>query len=122
MAWAVGKAKPDFIGRRSHDRSDMKREDRKQLVGLQVQDANEVLPEGGQVVERVLKSPPMPMIGHITSSYWSETLKRGIALAMIAGGHARLGQTVHVPLEDRVVDAVVVSPVFYDPEGKRLHG
>ena len=122
MGWAVSKTKPDFLGRRSLDRSDMKRADRKQLVGLQVQDPNAVLPEGSQVVERVLKAPPMPMIGHVTSSYWSETLKRGIALALVAGGHARMGQTVHIPLEDKVLDAVVVSPVFYDPEGKRLHG
>ncbi|MCX7354173.1 MAG: sarcosine oxidase subunit alpha family protein [Alphaproteobacteria bacterium] len=122
MAWAVNASKPDFLGRRSLERSDMKRADRKQLVGLQVQDATAVLPEGSQVVERVLKAPPMPMIGHVTSSYWSETLKRGIALALVAGGHARMGQTVHIPLEDKVLDAVVVSPVFYDPEGKRLHG
>ena len=62
MAWAVNASKPDFLGRRSLERSDMKRADRKQLVGLQVQDATAVLPEGSQVVERVLKAPPMPMI------------------------------------------------------------
>ena len=35
LTWAIGKAKPDFVGKRSLDRPAMKAPDRKQLVGLQ---------------------------------------------------------------------------------------
>ncbi len=121
MDWIVGKKKPDFLGKRSLARSDMVRRDRKQLVGLLTKDPNIVLPEGAQIVDRILPKPPMKMVGHVTSSYWSGALGRSIALALVSGGHKRHGQTVQLPLEDRVVEAVIGSPVFYDPEGKRLH-
>jgi sarcosine oxidase subunit alpha len=122
MDWIVSKKKPDFLGKRSLTRSDMLREDRKQLVGLLAKDPDFVLPEGAQIVAQVLKKPPMTMIGHVTSSYWSPACGRSIALALVAGGRGRLGETVHLPLEDRVVEAEVTKPVFYDPEGARLNG
>ncbi len=34
LDWAIGKTKKDFVGKRSLDRPDMLKEDRKQLVGL----------------------------------------------------------------------------------------
>jgi sarcosine oxidase subunit alpha len=122
MDWIVSKKKTDFLGKRSLTRSDMLREDRKQLVGLLTKDPDFVLPEGAQIVEQVLKKPPMRMVGHVTSSYFSPACGRSIALALIAGGRRRLGETVHLPLEDRVVEAEIAKPVFYDPEGARLNG
>jgi sarcosine oxidase subunit alpha len=122
MDWIVSKKKKDFLGKRSLTRADMVREDRKQLVGLLTKDPNLVLPEGAQIVDQILPKPPMKMVGHVTSSYWSGAVNRSIALALLSGGHKRHGQTVRLPLEDRVVEAVVASPVFYDPEGKRLNG
>ena len=64
----------------------------------------------------------MTMLGHVTSAYWSAALGRSIALAMVKGGRARIGETLHVPMPDRIVQATVTEPVFYDPEGKRLDG
>ena len=64
---------------------------------------------------------PMTMLGHVTSSYWSETLGRSIALAIIEGGRAKQGQTIHVPMPDRTHAAEVVGMVFVDPENKRLN-
>ena len=82
-----------------------------------------MLPEGAHIVERVLPKPPMKTLGHVTSSYYSPTLGRSIALAMLENGRAKLGEPVRLPLEDgRTVTATVTSPVFFDPEGKRLHG
>ena len=121
MGWAVSKTK-DFIGKRSLNRPDTLREDRKQLVGLLTDDPNEVLPEGGQVVAELKDSPPMDMIGHVTSSYRSATLGRSIALALVKGGLWRKGETVHVPQPYKTVAAKVTDPLFYDPEGARLHG
>src|SRR3546814_21041561 len=67
MDWIVSKTK-DFVGRRSLTRADMASPERKQLVGLLTRDPAEVLPEGAQLVERVLPKTPMPMIGHVTRS------------------------------------------------------
>jgi sarcosine oxidase subunit alpha len=120
MDWIVSKKK-DFIGKRSLRRSDILRDDRKQLVGLLTEDPDEVLPEGAQIVAERSRKPPMKMIGHVTSSYYSATLGRSIALALVRGGRRCYGETVYVPLEHRVVSAGISKPVFYDPEGKRLH-
>ena len=121
MDWIVSKNK-DFIGRRSQSRPDSVRADRKQLVGLLPFDTDEVLPEGGQITAEKHEQAPMPMIGHVTSSYYSATLGRSFALALIKGGRQRHGDTVYVPLADKTVRAEVTDPVFYDPEGRRLHG
>jgi len=120
MGWAVSKKK-DFLGRRSLSRPDNQRQDRKQLVGLLPIDPEEVLPEGGQITVDKQEITPVPMIGHVTSSYYSPTLGCGFALALVKGGRARHGEVVYVPLEDRIVAATVTSPVFYDPDGEKLH-
>ena len=119
MEWILSKAK-DYLGRRSLARSDTAREDRKQLVGLLCEDPAAVLPEGGQVVADSGVALPVPMLGHVTSSYFSAHLNRSIALALMKGGRKHLGEPVEVPLADgRVLRAKVASPVFVDPEGAR---
>jgi sarcosine oxidase, subunit alpha len=119
MGWIVRKDDSDFIGRRSLRRADTRREDRKQLVGLR---SDEVLPEGAQLVETDTGRIPMPMSGHVTSSYSSPKLGQPIALAMVEGGRSRHGQIVHAPLPDGTISAEIVPPVFYDPEGTRRDG
>ncbi len=121
MDWAVSKKK-DFIGKRSLARADTVRADRKQLVGLLTENPKDVLPEGGQIVSEPGDRPPMPMIGHVTSSYHSANLGRSIALALVKGGRGRMGERVHVPLVGGTIAATIVEPVFFDPEGTRLHG
>ncbi|TNM67755.1 FAD-dependent oxidoreductase [Streptomyces sp. NP160] len=126
MAWVVSKKKPDFVGKRSFARADNQREDRKHLVGLLPVDRTTVLPEGSQIVEHaedgVLPPPPVPMLGHVTSSYRSAHLERPFALALLKGGRARAGQLVHVPVGGRLVAAEVTGPVLVDPEGARRDG
>ena len=122
MDWIVSKKKPDFIGRRSLNRPDTLRTDRKQLVGLKPKDPMEVLPEGGQIVAEVKPKPPMDMIGHVTSSYYSAVLGHSFALAVVKSGRDRMGDTVFVPLLDKTIACEVTEPIFYDPEGSRLHG
>jgi sarcosine oxidase subunit alpha len=119
MSWIVSKRK-DFLGRRSLSRSDMLREDRKQLVGLLTDSPNEVLPDGGQIVDDPAVETPKPMLGHVTSSYYSAALGRSIAMAVVKGGRSRMGDRVYVSGADgRDIGAVIASPVFYDPEGER---
>ena len=120
LGWAVGKKKPDFVGRRSLARPDMLLDGRKQLVGLLTEDPKLVLEEGAQIVADPTASVPMPMIGHVTSSYWSDALGRSIALAVVAGGRTRLGETLHVPMPGATHRVTVSDSVFYDREGVRL--
>jgi sarcosine oxidase, subunit alpha len=122
LSWAIGKNKADFVGLRSLQRPAMKRADRKQLVGLKPRDGRSVLDEGAQVCERPGPRPPMQLIGHVTSSYAASTVGFPIALAMIAGGRARVGTTLYVSQPQGDVEVEVTSPVFYDPEGVRVNG
>jgi sarcosine oxidase, subunit alpha len=112
----------DFLGRRSLARPDTARADRKQLVGLLPENPEEVLPEGAQLVTEPGGRTPMSMIGHVTSSYFGARIGRSFALALVANGRARYGQTVWAPLAERTVAARIFPPVFYDPEGRRRDG
>jgi sarcosine oxidase subunit alpha len=122
MDWIVNPSKGDFIGRRSFSRPDTARRDRKQLVGLLPQDPESFLPEGIQLVLQDTGTIPMPMAGHVTSSYRSAALGRTFALAMLKGGQTMHGRTVFAPLPEGTVAAAVTPPVFYDPEGTRRDG
>ncbi|GAB3288067.1 sarcosine oxidase subunit alpha family protein [Parasphingorhabdus pacifica] len=123
MSWAVSKKKDDFLGKRSFTRADTAREDRKHLVGLLPEDTNLVLPEGAQLVDTAhLGEPPVPMLGHVTSSYRSAALGRGFALAVVKNGRNRLGETIYSPVGDRIVAVTITEPVFYDKEGARRDG
>ncbi|OQP86253.1 sarcosine oxidase subunit alpha [Rhizobium rhizosphaerae] len=122
VAWAVGKKKPDFVGIRGLKRPDLVREGRKQLVGLLTKDPKEVLEEGAQIVADPNQPKPMIMLGHVTSSYWSENCGRSIAMAVVAGGRAKVGQTLYVPMPDRTIAVEVTDTVFFDKEGGRIHG
>ena len=120
LSWAIGKKKPDFIGKRSLERPDMRAENRKQLVGLLTEDPKVVLEEGAQVVEHGDISMPAKMIGHVTSSYWSAALNRSIAMAAIEAGFGRVGKTVDIPMPGATYTAEVTTTDFYDPDGSRI--
>ncbi len=122
LSWAVGKNKTDYVGMRSLLRASMKNPNRKQLVGLKPKDRRTVLEEGAQVCERPGQRPPMQLIGHITSAYAASTVGYPIALAMIAGGRARMGASLYVSMPGGDVEVEVTSPVFHDPEGARING
>lgn len=121
LDWAIGKKKPDFVGKRSLSRPDIVAAGRKQLVGLLTEDPKTVLEEGAQIVADPDQPIPMTMIGHVTSSYWSATLGRSIALALVQGGRERMGEALYIPMPGGVLRAKVTEPVFFDPEGARLH-
>ncbi|WP_225094649.1 sarcosine oxidase subunit delta family protein [Streptomyces sp. CoH27] len=123
MSWAVSKKKPDFIGKRSYARADTVRPDRKHLVALLPDDTGALLPEGTQLVaDSELPAPPVPMLGHVTSSYRSAALGRTFALALIKGGRDRIGDRLYAPVGDRLLPVTVAGPVLYDPEGARRDG
>ena len=122
LDWAVGKKKTDFVGIRGLTRPDLVAKGRRQLVGLKTRDPRDVLEEGAQIVENPKQAIPMKMIGHVTSSYWSENCGRSIAMALVAGGRDRIGETLYVPMPDKVIEVEVTGTVFFDEKGERLNG
>ncbi|MGO4563055.1 sarcosine oxidase subunit alpha [Rhizobiales bacterium 3FA27D7] len=119
MGWAVGKNKPDFVGKRGLARPDLTAKGRRHLVGLLTEDRSK-LEEGAQIVFDPRQPIPMKMVGHVTSSYHSVAAGRPIALALVEGGHERMGETVYIPMPGRTIAATVTGTVFVDPENTRL--
>jgi heterotetrameric sarcosine oxidase alpha subunit len=99
--------------------------DRWQLVGLTALDGA-VMPRGAKIVDDPDHAPPNPMLGHVTSWCWSPNLETWIALALVANGRARHGETLWAvsPLADANarVPVHIGPPTFIDPEGERLRG
>jgi sarcosine oxidase, subunit alpha len=125
MGWVLSKTK-DFIGRRSYSRPDTMRENRKHLVSVLAVDRASRLPEGTQLVAQGVpitpQDGPVPMEGHVTSSYQSVAMGRPFALALIKNGRNRIGEHLVAPVGDRLVEVEVAGTVLYDPEGARRDG
>lgn len=126
LGWAVS-TKKDFVGRRSFSRPENVRADRKSLVALLPVEPSELVPEGAQLVAAPLDprpayAEPVPMVGHVTSSYRSAALGRTFALALVKGGRDRIGERLYAPLVDRTIAVTVADPVRYDPDGTRRDG
>ncbi|WP_426321312.1 2Fe-2S iron-sulfur cluster-binding protein [Microbacterium sp. E-13] len=123
MSWVVSKKKVDFIGKRSFDRLANQDPNRRQLVGLLPDDPRSFIPEGSQLVSAVdLGSLPVPMEGFVTSSYDSKALSSTFALALLDGGHSRIGEKVNAVVDGRTVPVTITSHVLLDPEGARRDG
>ncbi len=122
LDWIVSKAKRDFIGKRSFSRPDTARADRSQLVGLLPLDPDALLVEGAQLTAGPDAVPPVPTLGHVSSSYRSAALGRSFALALVKNGRERIGEVVYAPLAVPPVAAEIVAPCLYDAEGARRDG
>lgn len=116
--------KKDFIGRVMAQRPGLIDPSRPALVGLKPIDRTDALRSGGHLFAEGAPFSPANDQGYVTSSAYSATLGHSIALGMLAHGRERYGErvVVHNPLRGGDVLAEVCNPVFYDPEGNRLHG
>jgi sarcosine oxidase subunit alpha len=112
LAWTIGGT--DFVGKRSLALADLKRLDRRQLVGLLPTDKTVLLQEGAQVTGSGRG------LGHVTSAYRSPTLGRSFALALLESGRTRIGATLQVPMRTGAIEVTVTDPVFLDKPGDRL--
>jgi sarcosine oxidase subunit alpha len=120
FAEPISKKSDDFVGRRSIMRTDGKRRDRRQLVGLEVADRGGALETGAHVLD-ARSTAPQRTQGWVTSSAFSPTLNRPAALALVERGRERIGEPVriwHLGVERR---ARIADPRFYDPSGERLN-
>jgi len=110
----------DYIGKRSLFREGNMDQDRKQFVGLEPLDPNQQIQPGGHLLIGKDRQPPAETDGWVTSACFSPNLDRYIALGVLRAGRGRAGEILTVCDEDRQFNVKVVSPVFYDPENKRL--
>ncbi len=120
LSWAISKKKDDYIGKRGQEREFLASPDRWKLVGLQTLDGS-VLPEGAYAVaEGTNANGQRNTQGRVTSTYHSPTLDRGIAMGLVKDGPDRMGEVLTFPRVDGTgVEARIVSPVFFDPEGEK---
>ena len=109
------------IGKPLLDRPALTEGDRWQLVGLTALDGAS-MPRGAKIVADPGRAAPNPMLGHVTSWCWSPNLDAGIALALVANGRARHGETLWAvsPLAEAKVRVQIGPPCFIDPDGERL--
>jgi sarcosine oxidase subunit alpha len=117
FAELIAKKKDDFIGRRSTLLPDGMRSDRRKIVGLEANDSAAPLSIGAHIGA---SSEKQSSDGWVTSSTFSPTLNRPLAMALLSGGRARLGESVRIYDLGQWRSARVVAPGWYDPEGLRL--
>ena len=123
MSWAVSKKKPDFLGKRSFARDHNNRPTASTWWACCRWTAPSCWPRARRSSRAAtLPEPPVPMLGHVTSSYRSAELGRSFALALVKAGRTRIGQTVHVPVAGELVPVEITEPVLVDPEGARRDG
>jgi methylglutamate dehydrogenase subunit C len=115
--------KKDFIGRALAARPALTDPVRPTLVGLKPCDGVTMLRSGSHLLPLGAQATAANDQGHISSAVFSPTLGHPIALALLINGPARIGETIRVydPIRNGDTLAEVVSPVFYDPSGSRLH-
>jgi sarcosine oxidase subunit alpha len=120
LSWAVSKKKDDFLGKRAQQRSFMDNDDRWQLVGLETLDGS-VLEDGAYAIASGKNANGQKNTqGRITSAYYSPTLKKGIAMGLVHNGPSRVGEVISfTKIGTSPVEAKIVSPIFFDPEGKK---
>ena len=123
LSWAISKKKVDFLGKRGMERVKMTDPERWQMVGLETLDGS-VLPHGALAVLPGRNANGQALTeGRVTSTYYSATFGRGIALGLVARGPERMGDVLNFAGDKgAVIKARIVDPVIYDKDGERLHG
>ena len=78
-----------------------------------------MLEEGAQIVADPKQPIPMKMIGHVTSSYWSENCGRGDRAGAGRRRPRRVwGETLYVPMPDRTIEVEVCAHGVLRREGR----
>ncbi|MBF9029933.1 sarcosine oxidase subunit alpha family protein [Rhodobacterales bacterium HKCCE3408] len=120
LDWAISKKKDDYIGKRAQERSHMTDPERWKLVGLETLDGS-VLPDGSYAVADGTNANGQGAVqGRVTSTYYSPTLGRGIAMGLVLHGPDRMDEEIAFnTVSGGTVKAKIVNAVFYDPEGEK---
>jgi sarcosine oxidase, subunit alpha len=120
LGWAISKKKADYLGKRGQERSHMVDPARWKLVGLETIDGS-VLPDGAYAVGQGVNANGQKVTqGRVTSTYFSPTLGKGIAMGLVLNGPERMGDVIDfAKVDGTVVKAKIVDQVFYDKAGEK---
>jgi sarcosine oxidase subunit alpha len=120
LGWAISKKKADYLGKRGQERTHLASPDRWKLAGFEALTGG-VIPDGSYIIaDGYNGNGQRNTQGRVTSTYYSPTLKKGIAMGLIKGGMDRLGDVVEFnTITGGTVKARVVDPVFYDKDGEK---
>ncbi len=123
LGWAISKKKADYLGKRGQERSYLSSPDRWTLAGFETLDGS-VIPDGAYIIAAGVNANGQGNTqGRVTSTYYSPTLKKGIAMGLIKGGMARADEVVEfTKLGGSPIKARIVDPVFYDKQGAKQNG
>jgi sarcosine oxidase subunit alpha len=116
--------KKDCIGRVMSQRPALLAEDRPALAGFRPVDRKARLRAGAHFLPVGAAAAVENDQGYMTSVAFSPMLGHWIGLGMIARGAQRIGERVRAydPVRNGDVEVEICNPVFFDPEGARLHG
>ena len=112
-----------FVGRDLLQRPALLAADRLQLVGLVPVQKVQEIPTGAQLIEEQwVADKKTESIGRLTAVAYSPTLGVTVALALLKGGHSRIGDNIWAvsPTKNICLEVSVTNSCFYDPDGHRL--
>jgi sarcosine oxidase subunit alpha len=120
LQWALSKKKTDYLGKRAQERSHMADPNRWKLVGLETLDGS-VLPDGAYAIaDGDNDNAQRNTQGRVTSTYYSPTLNKGIAMGLVHRGPERMGEVLtFTNVDGEPIKAKIVDQVFYDKEGAK---
>ena len=116
--------KKDCIGKTLSQRPELNTAEAIRLVGFKPINSSDTLLAGSSFISKgdtaVLENDQ----GWMSSVAYSPTLGHSIGLGFIKRGHERIGEIIRVvnPARGVELEAEIVSPHFYDPEGGRQRG
>ncbi|CAL79544.1 sarcosine oxidase, alpha subunit [Bradyrhizobium sp. ORS 278] len=116
--------KKDYIGRVLAQRPGLVDPDRPTLIGLRPIKPQDRLRAGAHMLALGAAPTTENDEGYVTSVAFSPTLGHWIGLALVKRGPQRVGERMRAydPVRDGDTEVELVSPVFLDPQGARLHG
>lgn len=117
-------SKKDFVGRLMAKREALVQADRPTLVGFRPVNKGKSLSAGAHFIGIGRAIDMENDEGHMTSVAYSPNLKQWIGLGFLKNGPARIGERIRAVdlVRNGDVEVEICSPVFFDPEGTRLHG
>ena len=117
-------AKKDCIGKTLSQRPEMNPEDDIRLVGFKPVNTQDALLAGSHFITKGERENMANDQGWMSSVAYSPSLGHSIGLGFIKNGQRRMGEIVKVvnPARGVNVEAEIVSPHFYDPEGGLQRG
>ncbi len=121
LAKMASKKKP-YMGQVLSMREGMLRADRPTMIGFIPKQRDKAL-KAGSIVFTDGAAHDGHGDGHVSSVAYSPALACQLGLGFIRNGAERIGETAYIvsPVDSETIEVDVVSPLFFDPKGERVH-